>query len=285
MDELKPAALAPVEQREITFYDDRVVAVLVPSGPGERPTIFVPIRPICDQLGISWPAQFERIKRDPVLSEISQGVRVTRTPAQGGEHEMLCLPIEYLNGWLFGVSTARVKAELRDKIIRYQRECYLVLWEAFRPELLGIVTGSTPVEASSDDLLHIRLGVDGILDYLWRRHQHDEVMRRLLEMTRLDVHEVGGLVEDGEALTARQRQTIHQLALELVALMGQLAELTNDPQNPFPLVFGGLKKRFGVSTYREISREQYRNAHDYLTLWKGDVQRRIRERGAEPFVL
>lgn len=279
------APLAAPEQREVAFYDDRVVAVLIPSGTGDKPAVFVPIRPICDQLGISWPAQFERIKRDPVLSEVSQGVRVTRTPAQGGEQEMLCLPIEYLNGWLFGVSASRIRAELRDKVLRYQRECYLVLWEAFRPELLGIVTGGASVEAMSDDLYHIRLGVDGILDYLWRRHQHDDVMRRLLEMTRLDVHEVGGLVEDGSALTPRQRQTIYQLALELVALMGQLAELTDDAKNPFPLVFGGLKKRFGVATYREIARDQYRTAHEYLTLWKADVQQRIRGLGEEPIVL
>lgn len=278
------APLAAQEQREVAFYDDRVVAVLIPSGTDE-PAVFVPIRPICDQLGLSWPAQFERIKRDPVLSEVSQGVRVTRTPAQGGEQEMLCLPIEYLNGWLFGISASRIRAELRDKVIRYQRECYLVLWEAFRPELLGTVAGRTSVETASDDLYHIRLGVDGILDYLWRRHQHDEVMRRLLEMTRLDVHEVGGLVEDGSALTARQRQTIYQLALELVALLGQLAEITNDTQNPFPLVFGGLKKRFGVSTYREIARDQYRNAHEYLTHWKADVQQHIRGLGEEPIVL
>lgn len=279
------APLAAPEQREVAFYDDRVVAVLIPSGAGDKPAVFVPIRPICDQLGLSWPAQFERIKRDPVLSEVSQGVRVTRTPAQGGEQEMLCLPIEYLNGWLFGVSASRIRAELRDKVLRYQRECYLVLWEAFRPELLGIVTGGTSVEAASDDLYHIRLGVDGILDYLWRRHQHDDVMRRLLETTRLDVHEVGGLVEDGSTLTVRQRQTIYQLALELVALLGQLAELTDDAQNPFPVVFGGLKKRFGVATYREIARDQYRNAHEYLTHWKSDVQQRIRDLGEEPLAL
>jgi len=285
MSEKTPAPLAPRQQREIDFYDDRVAAVLVPAAAGEPPSVFVPIRPICDQLGLSWPAQFERIKRDPVLLEVSQGVRVTRTPTQGGEQEMLCLPIEYLNGWLFGVSTTRVKAELREKIIRYQRECYLALWEAFRPEILGIVEAGATTEAAAADLQHIRLGVDGILEYLWRRHQHDEVVQRLLEMTRLDVHEVGGLVEPGEILTTRQRQTIYQLALELVALMAQLGELSGSVANPFPQVFGGLKSRFKVATYREIPRDEYRAAHEYLTLWKADVQQKIRQKGQEPILL
>lgn len=42
---------------------------------------------------------------------------------------MLCLPIHYLNGWLFGVDTNRVKAEIKDKLITYKKECYQVLFD------------------------------------------------------------------------------------------------------------------------------------------------------------
>lgn len=33
---------------------------------------------------------------------------------------MLCLPLEYLNGWLFGINATRVKKEIRENLIRYQ---------------------------------------------------------------------------------------------------------------------------------------------------------------------
>lgn len=275
-------ALVPISQREIDFYDDRVVAVLLPAADGAGPvSILVPIRPICDQLALSWSGQRERIRRDPVLSEAVRGVRVTRSPQEGGEQEMLCLPIEFLNGWLFGVSVTRVKPELQDKIIRYQRECYLALWEAFRPELLGLVAEGVDPSALTRDLYNIRMGVHGILDYLLRSQQHDTVTRRLIEMMRLDVHEVGGLIEEGDVLTERQRQTLYQLGLEVAALMAQL----EPKHNPFAIVFGGIKKTFDVPTYRQLPRHQYRKAYEYLTFWKDDLIRQIRAAGQEPCIL
>lgn len=277
------ADLVATEQREIDFYEDRIVALLIPADGGETPTIHVPIRPICEQLGLAWSGQFERIQRDPVLSEAAHSIRVTRTPQEGGEQALTCLPIEYLNGWLFGISANRVKPHLRDKIIRYQRECYQVLWSAFRADLLQGLHQPSP--RLDQDVATIRVGVYGILEYLWQRHRHDEVLRRLVEMTRLDVHEVGGQVAAGELLTERQRQTLYQAALELVALLGQLGELTGVRQNPFPRVFGGLKSTFSVDSYRYLPRHQYRAAYDYLSNWKGNVQRSIQEAGEEPCVL
>lgn len=280
-------ALMPTEQREVTFYEDTIVAVLVPGEGTDKPTVFVPIRPICDQLGLSWPGQFERIKRDLILSEVTQGVRVIRTPDRGGEQEMLCIPIKYLNGWLFGVSAARVKDSLREKLLRYQRECYDILWDAFQPAVAQALRQRLEQDTVSADLGHVRLAVDGVLDYLWRHEQHERVVRRLLEAlqsgmrdVQLDVHDVGGLIEEGDILTERQRLTIHMLSLEVAALMGQLDERPN----PYPIVFGGVNRRFKVKTYRQIPRHLYRQAYEYLEHWKGDIQRQIREKGEEPFI-
>lgn len=38
-------------------------------------------------------------------------------------------PIHYLNGWLFGVDTNRVKAEIKDKLITYKKEFYQALFD------------------------------------------------------------------------------------------------------------------------------------------------------------
>ncbi len=44
---------------------------------------------------------------------------------------MLCLPLDMLNGWLFGINADCVKPEIRETVLRYQRECYRVLADAF----------------------------------------------------------------------------------------------------------------------------------------------------------
>lgn len=85
---------------------------------------YTAMKPICENIGLDWTAQRQRINRDEVLS---QGAVMITTPTKGGEQEMLCLPIQYLNGWLFGVDVSRVKAEIKDKIIMYKKECYQVL--------------------------------------------------------------------------------------------------------------------------------------------------------------
>jgi hypothetical protein len=51
--------------------------------------VYVPLRPICDYLGLAWNGQFQRINRDPVLTEAIKGVPITGTP--GGRQEMTCL--------------------------------------------------------------------------------------------------------------------------------------------------------------------------------------------------
>lgn len=85
---------------------------------------YVAMRPICDGIGLAWNGQYERIKRDEVLAE---GVRVIRIPTAGGDQKSIFLPLEYLNGWLFGVDVNRVKPEVKEKLIQYKRECYQVL--------------------------------------------------------------------------------------------------------------------------------------------------------------
>jgi hypothetical protein len=66
-----------------------------------RQQVYVPIRAICDYLGIAWSAQRNRVNRDPELSEVITVMIVTITTAGATEtqtREMLCLPLDYLNG-------------------------------------------------------------------------------------------------------------------------------------------------------------------------------------------
>ena len=71
--------LMPIEQKTVVFYDDEITAVVVALAGGER-MVYVPLRPICDYLGLDWSGQRQRINRDPVLADAVSGVVVTPTP-------------------------------------------------------------------------------------------------------------------------------------------------------------------------------------------------------------
>jgi hypothetical protein len=69
---------------------------------------------------------------------------------------VLCLPLDFLNGWLFGVNANRVKPVLRDKIIQYQRDCYRVLAQAFQTDELVTTAEEQNVPTSLATLKQIR---------------------------------------------------------------------------------------------------------------------------------
>lgn len=84
----------------------------------------VPVRPVCDVLGLAWKPQFVKLTTERDRWSVTMMVTVA---ADGSMRDMLCLPLSRLFGWLATISPSRVKPELRDKLVRYQRECDRVL--------------------------------------------------------------------------------------------------------------------------------------------------------------
>ena len=102
-------ALIPIEEQTVDFYGDEITTAIVDIDGHAK--LYVPIKAISDYLGLTWSGQFKQIQRDRILSEVAALIRVTRITATGGSPGSLCLPVEYLNGWLFGVNVSRVKPE------------------------------------------------------------------------------------------------------------------------------------------------------------------------------
>ena len=88
---------------------------------------YVAVKPICENLGLDWDSQRKRIDRDDVLSSVK--VIITATGSDYKNYEMVCLPIDYINGFLFGIDTSRVSEEIRPVVLYYKRECYKALFE------------------------------------------------------------------------------------------------------------------------------------------------------------
>ncbi|MCC6606249.1 MAG: hypothetical protein IT327_23785 [Anaerolineae bacterium] len=123
-------ALVSIGEVTIPFYEDKLIVQL-----GEDGVIYVALRPIVEALGLDWSAQYRRIGRDPVLSEevklISVAVTTTEMKRGEGAKSHVCLPKQFLSGFLFGVNATRVREDLRERVIKWQREAHLILDAAF----------------------------------------------------------------------------------------------------------------------------------------------------------
>ncbi len=270
-------SLLPIEERAIEFYEDDLIAVAV-EVEGRR-QIFVPIRPVCEHLGLTWSSQYMRLQRDPVLSQIQRSVLVTRT--ESGEREMLCLPIEYLNGFLFGISVNRVKESLREKVIRYQRDCYLVLYEAFQRKALAESDkemGSqmmAPVHTEpSAELLQIRdmgLAIVRMAEQQLALEQRVSTTETRLDRAALFFNELNHRLGTVERRLAPASYITEEQAAEVSALVKALAELLTGQgkgRNAYQGVFSELYRRFGVSSYHHIRQDQYENVLKFLEEWR-----------------
>ena len=109
-------------------FHDQEIQVLSHEG---KP--YVAMKPICENIGLDWRAQRQRILRNEVLK--STVVMITTVAEDGKNRELTCLPIGYLNGWLAGIEINRVKPEIREVLRLYQMECYDVLYNHFLPEV------------------------------------------------------------------------------------------------------------------------------------------------------
>jgi hypothetical protein len=90
---------------------------------------WVGMKRVSEALDLNWRGQHEALERDPVLAQVMRVIRMTCSGKDGKnyETEVICLPLDYLNGWLFRINPNRYEGERREKLIRYQKECYQVL--------------------------------------------------------------------------------------------------------------------------------------------------------------
>ncbi len=262
--------LIPVDEQMIDFYGDEITTALIKLD--EHFQMYVPLRPICKYLGLAWSGQFERINRDPVLSKEVRFVRVTRTNSRGGDPDTLCLPLEFLNGWLFGVNASRVKPELKEKVIRYQRECYKILWQAFQYETSSIVDTNEVVQPASivalEQIREMGLAIAHMAEQQIEMEQR--VNARLDRAAKVvgDIQRRLGVVE--RKLTPATLVTDEQ-AEEISASVKSLAELMTSKgsgKNHYQGIFAELYRRFGVSSYKNIRLEQYSQVLQFLEDWR-----------------
>lgn len=133
-----------IVQRSVEFHGNSLIVI------HQDGVDYTPVKALCDILGIDWEGQRQRIDRDEVLRK---GACMIQAPSAGGSQQMLCLPLDYLNGWLFGVQVSLIRPELRDRLVLYKRECYRALALAFQggattARLAGLETRIAALEAS-----------------------------------------------------------------------------------------------------------------------------------------
>ncbi|MAU00647.1 MAG: hypothetical protein CL608_26175 [Anaerolineaceae bacterium] len=258
-------ALAPIEQKQVLFYDDEITAVLVEEG-GQR-EVYVSLRQLCDLLGVSYQGQIRRVNDDPVLSKQMKGVNITFTPSGsrgGGSQTTNCLPIDYLNGWLFGINAKRVKEEVRERLILYQENCYKVLAEAFREgQLTTDVSFDDLLKQASSDMVEAYQIAQAIMKLARNQimleaqlDDHTQTLEdhsRRLETIEADMH------QEDRYISENQATQISQAVKAIAIAMGK-----KTGRNEFGATWGEFYRKFGIAKYRYLPISRFDEAMAWL---------------------
>lgn len=290
------AVLIPTEQRHITLMEgDEVVAARV-----EPDLIYLPLRLLCDNLGIGYPAQFARLKRDDVMAE---GLRRLKIQTVGGMQTMQCLELETVPLWLAMIEPSRVHEDLRERLRVYKRWVRRRVWEAFAREtgIAGVAEGPRSPAPSGPDasaLEHIAQMAEAIA--VMARQQLAFEQHVDARFTTLDTHitvladgqdaltgrldqaaavvggllrrvgSIEGLVAPGQVISEAQAAEISALVKAIATEMAGCDTGTGRTgRNPYQAVFGELYRRFRVSSYHNIPAGTYADVMAWLGEYHG----------------
>jgi len=247
----KARALVPIDERRVLLMEgDEVLAVRAEDG-----TIYLPLRPVCESLGLSYRPQRRRIQRDP----------------------------------------ARVRPDLQDKLLVYKRWVIDKVFEAFQRETgIGQEIATAPATpAMRDDetlsLAHIRdmaLAIAAFAEQQIAFAAQQQAQDRRIDVldeghgqlsARLDraAGVVGGLVRSVKALEQRlapgnvlseeqAAEVSDQVKTVAEALTARDVAAGAAPRDWYGSIYRTLYKRYNVAGYRRIRQEQYADVLSWL---------------------
>lgn len=262
------AVLVPVEQDTITFYGHDLVAVRLEDG-----RIAAVMRWLCESLQLDIDGQLQRIQRKTALRD---GLVRVRVETAGGPQEMPAIILKVLPGYLFGIDENRVKAEAREDIILFQRECVEALADHFtrkHPPALPVLADTTAATIIIEQIADLT----GVINLL---REHLEALLALPGQVAEISAQVGETRVLVESLATRQDSTETRLAAvdartqrltptHTRTVQEQVDRMVRETKRlPAPLtyaiIYGRLKRRFRVGSYKEVADSRFDELMAYL---------------------
>lgn len=96
--------------------------------------VYLPLKPICQAMGISAPTQIRRIREHRVMAKHLRRFSLA-SPSGGGKQSTACIADRILGFWLGTISVNHVRPELRDWLLEFQEELVEAAYTALKSHL------------------------------------------------------------------------------------------------------------------------------------------------------
>lgn len=259
--------LIPSVVREVLFEGDELLIAMVDGVP------YVALRPIAEFLGLEWSAQYRRVQRDDVLAEEVQ--LIAMAAADGRQRDMFSIPLEYLPGWLFGITSSKAtKPEYAPKIKLYRKKCFRVLWQTVQADLLPPVTvvdaepqsGALTV-SQYDDLLgvtnlvreHLEILTGAVVPMNEKVDYAVHLLETLVGRQSAAEMKIAQIDQRTQRLTPEHTRAVADFVEQMIRQTIKAA----DPLDHYK-IYGRIKHHFRTNSYKEVADERFGEVMEYL---------------------
>lgn len=183
---------------------------------------YVAMRQIVENIGIDGTGQSVKLRKMKGKFNCRD---ISMVAADGKIRKLLCLPLKKLNGWLFSINPEKVRADIRDKLIQYQEECFTVLHDYWTKGKAENPRGNVD-KTSTDDRTPLRglvnriMGKTGIhYQPLYKMIHREFGVKHIDELTSRQVTEameyLAGKVLEGEFIGKQEELPAPNINLDM----------------------------------------------------------------------
>ncbi|EAA8473748.1 phage antirepressor Ant [Salmonella enterica] len=233
------AILEAVNTSYVPFNGQQIITAMAAG------VAYVAMKPIVENLGMSWGTQQQKLMKQ--LDKFNC-IHMNMVAADGKLRKLLCLPLKKLSGWLFSINPEKVRADIRDKLIKYQEECFTVLhdyWtkgKAENPRKKTSVDERTPLRDAVNMLVSKKhLMYQEAYAMIHQRFNVESIEELEASQIPLAVEYIHRVVLEGEFIGKQEKKTNELSAKEANSLVW-LWDYANRSQALFRELYPAMKQ-------------------------------------------
>ena len=253
-DEAEPIPFKRPRVEMIEFDGDQLIAVVL-EGDG----VAIPMRILCEVLGLDPQSQVSRLREHEVLS---QGLRVVNVRIGDRVRSTIALLHMMIPFYLATISPHQVAESVRPKLVRYQQELVVILSRIF----YGEDPYRSQMHSSNPELAALQQRIDAALHELYiardtylaaQRQTESRVDEMAQQLT--TISEIVGDLQQAARISAAQAEYL-QRALKRIAVRYQ----KKTGREIFGKLFAQFAIDLGTPRYDTLPATKYQNALDWL---------------------
>ncbi|EKN9113092.1 phage antirepressor Ant [Salmonella enterica] len=233
------AILEAVNTSYVPFNGQQIITAVAAG------VTYVAMRQIVENIGIDWTGQSVKLRK---MKDKFNCRDISMVAADGKLRKLLCLPLKKLNGWLFSINPEKVRADIRDKLIKYQEECFTVLhdyWtkgKAENPRKKTSVDERTPLRDAVNMLVSKKhLMYPEAYAMIHQRFNVESIEELEASQIPLAVEYIHRVVLEGEFI-GKQEKKVNELSAKEANSLVWLWDYANRSQALFRELYPALKQ-------------------------------------------